>query len=296
MNKPILETNLPFPCRRGKVRDCYDLGETLLIVSTDRISAFDYILPNGIPDKGRILTQLSKFWFEALGIAHHLISTEVPAEVAALDPEGNLQGRVMIVRKAKVLPFECVVRGYLEGSGWKDYQQTQSVCGIPLPVGLKQCDRLVELAGGPLFTPATKEESGHDENVSFERMASDLGLETANELKAKSLLVYQRGSEIAREKGIIIADTKFEWGRFGDEIILIDEVLTPDSSRFWSLDDYEPGRAQQSFDKQFVREYLLSSSWDRQSPPPALPEAIVAKTREKYVEAYERLSGQAFGF
>jgi len=296
MNKPILETNLPFPCRRGKVRDCYDLGETLLIVSTDRISAFDYILPNGIPDKGRILTQLSKFWFEALGIAHHLISTEVPAEVAALDPEGNLQGRVMIVRKAKVLPFECVVRGYLEGSGWKDYQQTQSVCGIPLPMGLKQCDRLVELAGGPLFTPATKEESGHDENVSFERMASDLGLETANELKAKSLLVYQRGSEIAREKGIIIADTKFEWGRFGDEIILIDEVLTPDSSRFWSLDDYEPGRAQQSFDKQFVREYLLSSSWDRQSPPPALPEAIVAKTREKYVEAYERLSGQAFGF
>lgn len=296
MNKPILETNLPFPCRRGKVRDCYDLGETLLIVSTDRISAFDYILPNGIPDKGRILTQLSKFWFEALGIAHHLISTEVPAEVAALDPEGNLQGRVMIVRKAKVLPFECVVRGYLEGSGWKDYQQTQSVCGIPLPVGLKQCDRLVELAGGPLFTPATKEESGHDENVSFERMASDLGLETANELKAKSLLVYQRGSEIAREKGIIIADTKFEWGRFGDEIILIDEVLTPDSSRFWSLDDYEPGRAQQSFDKQFVREYLLSSSWDRQSPPPALPEAIVTKTREKYVEAYERLSGQAFGF
>jgi phosphoribosylaminoimidazole-succinocarboxamide synthase len=296
MNKPILETNLPFPCRRGKVRDCYDLGETLLIVSTDRISAFDYILPNGIPDKGRILTQLSKFWFEALGIAHHLISTEVPAEVAALDPEGNLQGRVMIVRKAKVLPFECVVRGYLEGSGWKDYQQTQSVCGIPLPMGLKQCDRLVELAGGPLFTPATKEESGHDENVSFERMASDLGLETANELKAKSLLVYQRGSEIAREKGIIIADTKFEWGRFGDEIILIDEVLTPDSSRFWSLDDYEPGRAQQSFDKQFVREYLLSSSWDRKSPPPALPEAIVAKTREKYVEAYERLSGQAFGF
>ncbi len=296
MSKPILETNLPFPCRRGKVRDCYDLGETLLIVSTDRISAFDYILPNGIPDKGRILTHLSKFWFEALGIAHHLISTEVPAEVAALDPKGELQGRVMIVRKAKVLPFECVVRGYLEGSGWKDYQQTQSVCGIRLPTGLKQCDRLVELAGGPLFTPATKEESGHDENVSFERMANDLGLETANELKAKSLLVYQRGSDIAREKGIIIADTKFEWGRFGDEIILIDEVLTPDSSRFWSLGDYEPGRAQQSFDKQFVREYLLSTSWDRQSPPPVLPEAIVSRTREKYVEAFERLSGQKFGY
>jgi phosphoribosylaminoimidazole-succinocarboxamide synthase len=296
MSKPILETNLPFPRRQGKVRDCYDLGETLLIVSTDRISAFDYILPNAIPDKGRILTQLSKFWFEVLGVANHLISTEMPADIAKLDPDGLLEGRVMVVRKAKVLPFECVVRGYLEGSGWKDYQQTQSVCGIPLPTGLKQCDRLVELAGGPIFTPATKEDSGHDENVSFERMASDLGLETANELKAKSLLVYQRGSDIAREKGIIIADTKFEWGRFGDEIILIDEVLTPDSSRFWSLDDYQPGRSQHSFDKQFVREYLLSSSWDRQSPPPALPEAIVAKTREKYVEAYERLSGQKFGF
>jgi len=295
MNTPILETHLPFPRRQGKVRDCYDLGETMLIVSTDRISAFDYILPNGIPDKGRILTQMSSFWFGALGIANHLISTEVPEQVAAFDPGGILKGRVMVVRKATVFPFECVVRGYLEGSGWKDYQQNQAICGIPLPAGLQQCERLVDLVGEPIFTPATKEESGHDENVSFERMARDLGQEIADELKRKSLLVYQRGSEIALEKGIIIADTKFEWGRFGDEIILIDEVLTPDSSRFWSLEDYQSGRSQQSFDKQFVREYLLSTSWDRQSPPPALPEAIVAKTREKYVEAYERLSGQKFG-
>ena len=294
MNTPILETHLPFPRRQGKVRDCYDLGETMLIVSTDRISAFDYILPNGIPDKGRILTQMSSFWFGALGIANHLISTEVPEQVAAFDPGGILKGRVMVVRKAKVFPFECVVRGYLEGSGWKDYQQNQAICGIPLPAGLQQCERLVDLVGEPIFTPATKEESGHDENVSFERMARDLGQEIADELKRKSLLVYQRGSEIALEKGIIIADTKFEWGRFGDEIILIDEVLTPDSSRFWSLEDYQSGRSQQSFDKQFVREYLLSTSWDRQSPPPALPEAIVAKTREKYVEAYERLSGEKF--
>ena len=296
MNTPILETQLPFPRRQGKVRDCYDLGETMLIVSTDRISAFDYILPNGIPDKGRILTQMSSFWFGALGIANHLISTEVPEQVADFDPGGILEGRVMVVRKAKVFPFECVVRGYLEGSGWKDYQQNQAICGIPLPAGLQQCERLVDLVGEPIFTPATKEESGHDENVSFERMARDLGQEIADELKRKSLLVYQRGSEIALENGIIIADTKFEWGRFGDEIILIDEVLTPDSSRFWSLEDYQSGRSQQSFDKQFVREYLLSTSWDRQSPPPPLPEAIVAKTREKYVEAYERLSGEKFGF
>jgi len=290
MNTPLLETNLPFPRRQGKVRDCYDLGETLLIVSTDRISAFDYILPNGIPDKGRVLTQMSKFWFEALGIANHLVSTELPESIAALDPEGLLQGRVMVVRKAKVLPFECVVRGYLEGSGWKDYQQTQSVCGISLPAGLQQCEQLAE----PIFTPATKEESGHDENVAFARMANDLGVETATELKTKSFQVYKRGSAIAREKGIIIADTKFEWGRLGDEIILIDEVLTPDSSRFWSLEDYSPGRSQHSFDKQFVREYLLSTSWDRHSPPPLLPESIVIRTREKYIEAYERLSGHTF--
>jgi len=296
MNTPILETQLPFPRRQGKVRDCYDLGETMLIVSTDRISAFDYILPNGIPDKGRILTQMSSFWFGALGIANHLISTEVPEQVAAFDPGGILEGRVMVVRKAKVFPFECVVRGYLEGSGWKDYQQNQAVCGIALPEGLQQCQRLIDILGGPIFTPATKEESGHDENVSFERMARDLGQEIADELKSKSLLVYQRGSEIALEKGIIIADTKFEWGRFEDEVILIDEVLTPDSSRFWSLENYQSGRSQQSFDKQFVREYLLSTSWDRQSPPPALPEAIVARTREKYVEAYERLSGETFVF
>lgn len=287
---PLLETSLPFPRRQGKVRDCYDLGDKLFIVSTDRISAFDYILPNGIPDKGRILTQLSIFWFDVLGVSNHLISTKVPDVIRPFDPDGLLDGRVMVVHKAKVLPFECVVRGYLEGSGWKDYQQSQSVCGIPLAKGLRQCEKLSK----PIFTPATKEESGHDENVSFDRMANELGLETANELKTRSFQVYQRGSEIAREKGIIIADTKFEWGRWGDEIILIDEVLTPDSSRFWSLEDYEPGRSQHSFDKQFVREYLLSTSWDRQSPPPRLPDVIVSQTREKYIEAYERLSGRSF--
>lgn len=289
-SRPLLETNLPFPRRQGKVRDVYDLGDTLFIVSTDRISAFDWVMPNGIPDKGRVLTQLSLFWFQALGIENHLISAEVPDAVRSFDPEGDLVGRSMVVRKAQVIPFECVVRGYLEGSGWKDYQATGRVCGIELPKGMSQCDRLSD----PIFTPATKAESGHDENVSFEIMSQAIGISLANELMQKTLSVYKRGVELAAKRGVIIADTKLEWGMWEDKVILIDEVLTPDSSRFWPADDWQPGRAQASYDKQFVREYLSTTSWDKNSPPPILPEEIVSKTRQRYIEAYERISGSTF--
>jgi phosphoribosylaminoimidazole-succinocarboxamide synthase len=289
-SRPLLETNLPFPRRQGKVRDVYDLGDTLFIVSTDRISAFDWVMPNGIPDKGRVLTQLSLFWFQALGIENHLISAEVPDAVRSFDPEGDLVGRSMVVRKAQVIPFECVVRGYLEGSGWKDYQATGRVCGIELPKGMSQCDRLSD----PIFTPATKAESGHDENVSFEIMSQAIGISLANELMQKTLSVYKRGVELAAKRGVIIADTKLEWGMWEDKVILIDEVLTPDSSRFWPADDWQPGRAQASYDKQFVREDLSTTSWDKNSPPPILPEEIVSKTRQRYIEAYERISGSTF--
>jgi phosphoribosylaminoimidazole-succinocarboxamide synthase len=290
MSTPLVQSNLPFPCRRGKVRDVYDLGDSLLIVSSDRISAFDWILPTPIPDKGRILTQMSLFWFDNLGIENHLLSSDIPEQVKPYDVDGSLAGRVMVVRKAKVVPFECVVRGYLEGSGWRDYQETQSVCGIALPAGLKQCEKLPTV----LFTPATKAEVGHDENIDFQIMLRDLGNETANALRAKSLEIYAKGSQIANDRGIIIADTKFEFGWFEDRLILIDEVLTPDSSRFWPMEHYQPGRAQPSYDKQFVREFLLGTTWDRNSPPPELPAEIVEKTRGKYVEAYERLSGTKF--
>ena len=286
----LLETNLPFPRRQGKVRDVYDLGNALFIVSTDRISAFDWIMPNGIPDKGRVLTRLSLFWFDVLGIENHLISSEVPETIRSLDPHGDLVGRSMVVRKAQVIPFECVVRGYLEGSGWKDYQSTGQVCGIELPKGMAQCDRLPE----PIFTPATKAESGHDENVSFEVMIQSIGESLANELKQKTLSVYKRGVELAAKRGVIIADTKLEWGMWEDKVILIDEVLTPDSSRFWPAEDWQPGRSQASYDKQFVREYLATTAWDKNSPPPLLPDPIVMKTRERYIEAYERISGSKF--
>ncbi len=288
---PLLETHLPFPRRQGKVRDVYDLGDKLFIVSTDRISAFDWVMPNGIPDKGALLTQLSLYWFAVLGIENHLLSDEVPDEVKVHDPQGDLVGRSMVVRKASVIPFECVVRGYLEGSGWKDYQATGKVCGIDLPTGLKQCDCLPE----PLFTPATKAESGHDENVSLETMANSIGTELANELRLKTLAVYNRGVEIAKARGILIADTKLEWGWFDGRVILIDEVLTPDSSRFWPADLWTPGRAQDSFDKQFVREYLMGTDWDKNSPPPVLPDSIVQQTRARYVDAYERITGKKFG-
>jgi phosphoribosylaminoimidazole-succinocarboxamide synthase len=288
----LLESHLPgLPVRRGKVRDVYDLGDKLLLVATDRISAFDWVMPTGIPDKGRILTQLSAFWFELLGVPHHVLSTDIGALdlPPGVDPR-ELAGRSTIVRKCQVVPVECVVRGYLEGSGWKEYRERQTVCGIPLPAGLVQCSQLPE----PIFTPATKEESGHDQNISFEQMIEIVGSDTAEELRRRSLAIYARAAEHARSRGIIIADTKFEFGWADGELILIDEVLTPDSSRFWPADQYAPGHAQPSFDKQFLREWLETTGWDKNSPPPELPAAVVAKTREKYIDAFERLTGRRF--
>ena len=279
------------PVRQGKVRDVYDIGEFYLMVASDRISAFDYILPTLIPDKGRVLTQISKFWFDRFDVPNHLVSTDLNGIEL---PEGlsaeELEGRTMVVKKCEVVPIECVVRGYLVGSGWKDYQNSGAVCGIDLPAGLQNCAKFPEA----IFTPATKAEEGHDENVSFERVVQEVGIETAEALKAKSLHVYTQGRDYAASKGIILADTKFEWGFHKGELILIDEVMTPDSSRFWPADQYEPGRNQLSFDKQFVREWLESTTWDKNSPPPELPPEIIAKTREKYIDAFERLSEQTF--
>jgi phosphoribosylaminoimidazole-succinocarboxamide synthase len=294
MPNPVLQTSLAnLPVRRGKVRDIYDLGSELLLVSTDRISAFDWILPTGIPDKGRVLTQISTFWFDRLGEPNHLLSTDVGAMdlPAGVDRE-PLVGRSMLVRKTEVVPIECVVRGYLSGSGWKEYRAQGTVCGIRLPAGLRESEALSE----PIFTPSTKAESGHDMNISFEAMVQSVGRDVSEELRRRSLDVYRRGAEYARSRGMIIADTKFEWGRVGDEIILIDEVLTPDSSRFWPLDQFEPGRAQASYDKQFVRDWLETTGWDKNSDPPRLPADVVAKTRAKYIEAYERLTGAAFAW
>ena len=286
----VLETNIPnVPVKRGKVRDIYDLGEQLLLVSSDRISAFDWVLPSGIPDKGRVLTQIAAFWFDLLGEEHHLISTDV--EAMDLPPGADketLAGRTSLVKKTQVVPIECVVRGHLVGSGWKEYQQDGTVCGIGLPSGLLECAELKE----PIFTPATKAEEGHDENIPFERMCEIAGEDVSKELRERSIALFERGREYAKEKGIIIADTKFEWGVLDGRLILIDEVLTPDSSRFWPADSYEPGRSQPSFDKQFVRDWLLQTDWDRNSPPPSLPEDVVAKTREKYIEAFTRLTGK----
>lgn len=283
----LLETNLPWPLRRGKVRDVYDLSDRLLIVSTDRISAFDWVLPVGIPGRGCVLTAMSRFWFERLDVRHHLIDTDFRA---LPQPDGvdlsPLEGRIMIARKAEVIPFECVVRGYLEGSGWREYQQRGTVCDVALPAGLQQCAVLPE----PIFTPATKAETGHDENVSFDTMRQALGQSLAEQLRSESVRIYTRAAELAREAGIIIADTKFEWGHCDGQLILIDEVLTPDSSRFWPADRYSPGSAQESYDKQFVREWLQQSDWDKNSPPPALPPEIVQRTQEKYDEALRRLT------
>ena len=277
------------------MRDVYDLGETLLLVATDRISAFDWVLPSGIPDKGGILTQLSRFWFELLAEPNHLITCEV-AEMPFPHTVDRrpLAGRTMLVRKTKVVPIECVARGYLSGSGWKEYVRQGTVCGLSLPAGLRESDELAE----PIFTPAIKAESGHDENISFEAMCDVVGQELAEELRRRTLDVYGRGAQYARRRGIIIADTKFEWGLLpsapSGPAILIDEVLTPDSSRFWPADRYQPGRGQPSFDKQFVRDWLEGSRWDKQSPPPALPDDVVARTRDKYIEAYEILTGRKF--
>ena len=294
MSEAVTRTNLTLgPVRRGKVRDIYDLGDRLLMISSDRISAFDWVLPTPIPDKGRVLTQISAFWFELLQTPHHVLSLDLDS--LGLPPDADsasLAGRSMIVRKCEVVPIECVVRGYLEGSGWKEYQQNQAVCGIPLPAGLRQGSQLAE----PIFTPATKEESGHDINISYEQMVEIVGPETAQELRQRSIEIYRRGAEYARTKGILIADTKFEWGRVDGQLILIDEVLTPDSSRFWPADQYEPGHSQPSFDKQFVRDYLTSTGWDKNSDPPALPDEVVRKTRATYIEAYERLTGKPFAW
>ncbi len=290
----LLESIVPgIPVRRGKVRDIYDFGDKLLFVATDRISAFDWILPNGIPDKGRILTKLSEMWFERLDVKNHLISMD-PHDVPL--PEGtdydSLLGRSMVVRKTEVVPIECVIRGYLSGSGWKEYQKSQSVCGISLKEGLTESDRLPEL----IFTPATKAEEGHDINISFEQMVDIVGQDLSEQLRDMSLDIYRRGAEFALTKDIIIADTKFEFGQIDNEVILIDEVLTPDSSRFWPVDLYEPGKGQPSYDKQFVRDWLETTSWDKNSEPPELPVEIIEKTREKYIEAYEKLVEEPFSW
>ena len=288
---PLLQSEIAgYPVRRGKVRDIYDLGDRLVLVASDRISAFDWVLPTPIPDKGRVLTGVTKFWLEHLKVPNHLISMDVATFPDAFAQQAaELQGRSMLVRKTEVVPVECVVRGYLAGSGWKEYKQQKTVCGIRLPDGLKESDQLPE----PIFTPATKEESGHDQNISFEEMVKITGQAVADELRRRSLDVYSRARDFARGKGIIIADTKFEWGKLpSGELILIDEVLTPDSSRFWPMDQYQPGKNPPSYDKQFVRDWLETTGWDKNSKPPELPKDVVARTREKYLEAYERLTGK----
>jgi phosphoribosylaminoimidazole-succinocarboxamide synthase len=291
---PLLETTLPGVAlfRRGKVRDVYDLGERLLVVATDRLSAFDVVLPTGIPGKGLLLTQMSLFWFRLLAdvIPNHVVTADVGEYPAALRPfREQLEGRSMIVLKTAVLPVECVVRGYITGSGWKDYKATGSVCGIALPAGLRESDRLEP----PIFTPATKAETGHDENISFETMAATVGGERAAEARRVSLEIYARAREHAGARGIVLADTKFEFGVRDGRLVWIDEALTPDSSRFWPRDGYAPGRSQPSFDKQFVRDYLESLDWDKTPPGPTLPLEVVTRTVEKYVEAFERLRGEA---
>ena len=281
-----------YPKRSGKVRDIYELPEHLLLVATDRISAFDVVMPNGIPDKGRVLTQISAFWFNMFSdtIANHLVSTDLKDLPPDCQDE-ELDGRFMLCRKCKVVPIECVVRGYLAGSGWKEYKENGTVCGISLPAGLKQGSELPE----PIFTPATKAEEGHDENVSFETAAELVGLDVMTELRKRSIEVYNRGRRYAAERGIILADTKFEWGKDeSGELILIDEVLTPDSSRFWPADLYKPGRDQPSFDKQFVRDYLDKVKFNRTPPGPVLPAEIVQKTRAKYIEAFTKLTSKEF--
>jgi len=289
----LLQTNLPGVklFSRGKVRDVYELGDKLLVVASDRLSAFDVVMSEGIPDKGRVLTQLSCFWFNLIrnGIRHHFITAKVAEYPEDLHPFADqLEGRSMLVDKAQTFPIECVVRGYLAGSGWKEYRSSGSVCGIKLPAGLQEASRLEN----PIFTPATKAQTGHDENITWEDMVAHVGERAARKLRELSLSLYRKSREYAEGRGIIIADTKFEWGLKDDQIILIDEVLTPDSSRFWPLQEYAPGRPQPSFDKQFVRDYLESLRWDKRPPPPPLPPEVVERTSEKYREAYRLLTGE----
>jgi phosphoribosylaminoimidazole-succinocarboxamide synthase len=290
----LVQTHLPTAnlFHRGKVRDTYDLGDRLLMVATDRISAFDVVLPNGIPDKGRVLTQLSAFWFELTGdvAPNHFIRLidSTKAEDVPFAVPLELVGRSMLIRKAKRLDVECVARGYLAGSGWVEYRDTGKVCGIPLPSGLRESDELPE----PIFTPATKAESGHDINISFDQVAELVGERTASLIRARTLAVYGFARDYARQRGIIIADTKLELGWLGDELIVIDELLTPDSSRFWPADGYQPGRSQPSFDKQPVRDWLIAIGWNRQPPPPVLTPEVVKSTAERYREAFRRLTGR----
>ncbi len=290
----LLETNLSGIklFSRGKVRDVYELGDKLLVVATDRLSAFDVVMREGIPDKGRVLTQLSCFWFDFIKewIPHHFITARLADYPAGLHAFADqLEGRSMLVEKAEPFPIECVVRGYLAGSGLKEYRATGKVCGIKLPAGLQESSRLEN----PIFTPSTKAQVGHDENITWEDMVSRIGSEAAGKLRELSLGLYTRAREFAEGRGILIADTKFEWGIQGGRIILIDEVLTPDSSRFWPQKDYAPGRPQPSFDKQFVRDYLESLHWNKQPPPPPLPPEVVGRTSEKYREAYRLLTGRS---
>ena len=293
LNPALLQTDFPELTlhARGKVRDLYSLNGQLLLVATDRISAFDYVLATGIPEKGRVLTQLSLFWFDFLRdtVKNHLLTADVntyPEPVKRYSAQ--LRGRSMLVKKAQMIDVECVVRGYLSGSGWKDYQKTGAVCGIKLSAGLHDSDKLPE----PIFTPASKAVSGHDENISFEEMCKRTGKELAEQLRDLSIGIYQKAADYAAGRGIIIADTKFEFGHTGEGLVLADEVLTPDSSRFWPADKYQPGRAQESYDKQFVRDYLESIRWNKQPPAPALPDEVARKTSEKYMQAYKVLAGR----
>ena len=293
-NEPLLQLELPgiHKLKSGKVREIFDLGDAFLLVATDRISAFDCIMPNGIPRKGEVLTQLSHFWFEKFSplIPNHLLAGAKDPLPANLKPfAAQLARRSMIVKKARPLAIECVVRGYLAGSGWKEYRQSQTVCGIQLPAGLQESSELPE----PIFTPATKAESGHDENISFAGAAKLVGADIAEQACAASIKIYSEARAYARQRGIIIADTKFEFGLFDGKLILIDEVLTPDSSRFWPADQYQPGRGQPSYDKQFVRDYLETLDWNKTPPAPALPADVVVKTQAKYFEAFEKLTGKS---
>jgi len=292
----VTKTELPLKVfKKGKVRDIYEVDDKLLLIVSDRISAFDFVLHEPIPKKGICLTQISKFWFDYFknSVPNHLISADVsefPDELK--EYEDILKGRSMLVKKAEVIPIECIVRGYISGSAWKSYQKDGTVCGINLPEGMKESDKFDE----PLFTPSTKADSGHDINISYKEMVNIIGKEDAEKIKDLSIKIYNEGADYARKKGIIIADTKFEFGKIGDQIIVVDEVLTPDSSRFWPADLYEPGKSQPSFDKQYVRDYLTNTGWDKNSSPPHLPENVILETQKKYQEAYERITGRKFIF
>ncbi len=290
MVSTVLQTDVPgVPCYRGKVRDVYDLGDRLAIVVTDRISAFDWVMPNGIPGKGRVLTAMTKFWLQWLNEPNHLINDSVDELPEAFRQQRTVfEGRTMLVRKTKVIPIECVARGYLVGSGWKEYQQLGTVCGLKLPTGLRQAEKLPQ----PIFTPATKAEQGlHDENIPYETMATNIGDSLSNQLRSRTLSIYQRAADYAAKRGVIIADTKLEWGQLPNgDVILIDEVLTPDSSRFWPAESYTVGTSPPSYDKQFLRNWLETTGWDKNSPPPELPNEVIQSTAAKYADALSRLT------